>query len=133
MARPEIAGRKPVNTNPGGNKTASAHGPPQLLAFSIKQFCELHGISLDFYFKIQRRGIGPRTMAVGARTLISQESAADWRAERERAALPGAEPPAPLNPAAPKGRGRPRPAGLGRPRSGEAAARKSRAEAVATP
>jgi hypothetical protein len=85
MPRPEISGRAPANANPGGTKTAAARGPPQLLAFSIKQFCELHGISLDFYFKLARRGLGPKVMKVGARTLISQESAARWRAERERA------------------------------------------------
>src|SRR6202035_4491100 len=94
------------NTNPGGNKTASAHGPPQLLAFSIKQFCELHGISLDFYFKLQRRGLGPKVMRVGARTLISQESAAEWRGACEQAPLRGAEPP--VTPSATQGRGRPR-------------------------
>jgi hypothetical protein len=133
MARPEVTGKKPVNTNPARKKTASSSAPSQLLAFSIRQFCALHGISLDFYFKLARRGLGPRVMWVGARTLISVEAAADWRAERECAALPGAEPPAPINPAPPGGRGRPRQAGLGRPRSAEAATRKARAEAVATP
>jgi len=105
--RPKVSGRKPASAKPGGAKTA-ASAPPQLLAYSIKQFCELHGLSLDFFFRLRRRGLGPRVMKVGARTLISVEAAADWRAERERAASPGAEPPAPLNPPAPKGRGRPR-------------------------
>jgi hypothetical protein len=133
MARPEVTGKKPVNTNPARKKTGLASAMSQLLAFSIKQFCALHGISLDFYFKLARRGLGPRVMWVGARTLISIEAAADWRAERERAALPGAEPPAPINPAAPSGRGRPRPAALGRPRSAETAARKVRAGPEAAP
>jgi hypothetical protein len=38
------------------------------------------------YFKMQREGWGPTTMKVGSRTLISHESAARWRAEREAAA-----------------------------------------------
>ena len=105
-ARPEVSGRKQLNANAAGAKTPPARGPPQLLAFSIQQFCELHGISLDFYFKLQRRGLGPKVMRVGARTLISQERAAEWRRAREQAALPGAEPP--VNPSATQGRGRPR-------------------------
>lgn len=99
--RPETTGKKPANPNTGGKKTASAAGPPQLLAYSIKQFCELHGVSLDFYFKLQRQGFGPKVMRIGARTLISVESAAAWRRDREQGAPP-ARPPEP------HGRGRPR-------------------------
>jgi hypothetical protein len=72
MARPQITGRK-------------AHSTVALAAYSIQQFCEAHGISLDFYFKLQRQGLGPRTMKVGARTLISIEATAAWRRDRERA------------------------------------------------
>jgi hypothetical protein len=64
--RPETTGRK-----------------PPLAAYSIGQFCEAHGISVDLYFKQQRQGLGPKTMKVGSRTLISAESAAAWRRERE--------------------------------------------------
>jgi hypothetical protein len=105
-ARPETTGRKPINANAGGAKPPS-RGPPQLLAFSIKQFCELHGISLDFYFKLQRRGLGPKVMRVGARTLISQESAAEWRRACEQGAPPTTPGETP-EPNAPPGRGRPR-------------------------
>jgi hypothetical protein len=38
------------------------------------------------YFKLKAAGLGPRTMEVGARTLISVEAAADWRRSREEAA-----------------------------------------------
>jgi hypothetical protein len=62
------------------NTPAQANGS---LAFSIGQFCALHAISTDFYFKLQRQGLGPTTMKVGGRTLISQEAAADWRRARE--------------------------------------------------
>jgi hypothetical protein len=63
-------------------------GPPiiQPLAFSIQQFCAAHGISIDTYFKMQRAGTGPRVMKARARTLISQEAAAEWRRAREEAA-----------------------------------------------
>jgi hypothetical protein len=55
------------------------------LAYSIAEFVELHGISIDSYFKLARSGLGPRTMKVGARTLISVEAAEAWRREREGA------------------------------------------------
>jgi hypothetical protein len=57
----------------------------KLLSYSIKQFAELHGISVDTYFRMQRRRHGPVTMKVGHRTLISRESAEAWRHDREQA------------------------------------------------
>src|SRR5262249_57344238 len=53
------------------------------LAMSIAEFCRLHGISEDMFYKMKRDGWGPATMKVGSRTLISVESAAAWRRERE--------------------------------------------------
>ncbi|MCA1412686.1 hypothetical protein I6F30_16315 [Bradyrhizobium sp. NBAIM20] len=53
------------------------------MAYSIRQFCVAHGISVDTYFRMQRAGFGPVTMKVGGRTLISVEAAAAWRRERE--------------------------------------------------
>ncbi|WP_244635710.1 hypothetical protein [Bradyrhizobium huanghuaihaiense] len=59
-------------------------GPPIApMAYSIRQFCEAHNISVDTYFRMQRVGFGPVTMKVGGRTLISVEAAAAWRRERE--------------------------------------------------
>jgi hypothetical protein len=78
---------------------AKAGRPMEPMAYSIAEFCEAHGISVDHYFRMARLGQGPRVMKVGARTLISHESAGAWRREREA----------------------------------ETAARKARAEAVATP
>ena len=56
-------------------------------AFSIDSFCEAHNFSKAMYFKLQNEGHGPRVMRVGNRVLISREAAADWRREREAAAL----------------------------------------------
>jgi predicted DNA-binding transcriptional regulator AlpA len=53
------------------------------LALSIPEFCEAHGISEAFYYKLKKQGKGPREMKVGARTLITFESAAEWRRTRE--------------------------------------------------
>jgi hypothetical protein len=52
-------------------------------AYSIKDFCRAHSISPAFYHKLQREGLGPRELRLGARTLISRESAGEWRRERE--------------------------------------------------
>jgi hypothetical protein len=61
-------------------------GPPVApLAYSIRQFCEAHNLSVDTFFRMARAGNGPQTMRVGGRTLISVEAAEAWRRERERA------------------------------------------------
>ena len=59
--------------------------PTPRLALSIPEFCASHDISVGFYFKLKKRGEGPREMKVGARTLITIEAAAAWRRERENA------------------------------------------------
>ena len=116
MARGEITGKKPAQTadaakrqagppkkmdpkaiepatksEPGAPAKAKAtpiRGPP--LAMSIREFCALHGISEDMFYKMKRDGWGPATMKVGSRTLISHEAAADWRRKREAAAATAA-------------------------------------------
>jgi predicted DNA-binding transcriptional regulator AlpA len=67
MARPEVTGR------------AIPHSPE---AFSIPEFCAAHGISESFYYKLKTQGLGPDEMQLGARRIISKESAAVWRAQR---------------------------------------------------
>lgn len=57
--------------------------PPPRLALSIPEFCKAHGISEGFFYKLKKQGEGPREMKVGARTLITFESAAEWRRTRE--------------------------------------------------
>jgi predicted DNA-binding transcriptional regulator AlpA len=58
---------------------------PPRLALSILEFCDAHGISEGFYYKLKKQREGPREMRLGKRTLITFESAADWRRERELA------------------------------------------------
>ncbi|SNB54374.1 hypothetical protein SAMN05414138_10221 [Rhodoplanes sp. JGI PP 4-B12] len=55
-------------------------------AFSIEEFCQLHGISRATYYNLKKEGKGPREMAVLGRKLISDESAAMWRQQMEVAA-----------------------------------------------
>jgi hypothetical protein len=73
---------------------AKAQRPIEPMAYSIAEFCEAHGISVDMYFRMGRDGFGPQTMKVGARTLVSHEAAARWRLEREAAhqSAPAAKP-----------------------------------------
>lgn len=52
-------------------------------AFSVDQFCVMYGVSRTFVYSMWKRGIGPRAMKVGRRTLISAEAAADWRSKLE--------------------------------------------------
>ena len=67
------------------SRTQSAAVPPTpRLALSIPEFCEAHGISEGFFYKLKKHGDGPREMKVGARTLISFEAAAEWRRAQER-------------------------------------------------
>jgi hypothetical protein len=48
-------------------------------AYSIPQFCRAHGgMSEAFYYKLAKAGLGPKTMHIGGRTLISIESARKW-------------------------------------------------------
>jgi hypothetical protein len=59
-------------------------------AYSITEFCASNGIGRTTYYEIKKHGQGPREMIVGARKLISEEAAADWRRERETASAPSA-------------------------------------------
>ena len=80
MVRPHVGGRKP-----GAGKNLARKAPTPRLALSILEFCRAHGISEGFYYKLKREHQGPREMKVGARTLITLESSAEWRRERENA------------------------------------------------
>jgi hypothetical protein len=70
-----------------------ARGPPEddgadeeVDSQSIGTFCRRNGISESFYFKLKAQGLGPREIKLGARVLITRESAREWRREREIAA-----------------------------------------------
>jgi hypothetical protein len=56
----------------------------QPLAYSIKEFCQLHRISQATYFDLKNRGLGPVEMHVGRRRFVSAEAAAEWRRQREQ-------------------------------------------------
>jgi len=71
-----------MHAMPKGKKRRRPAGTA-IAAYSIKEFCDAHGISMSFYFALKKRKEAPREIRIGRRTLISQEAAAAWRAERE--------------------------------------------------
>jgi predicted DNA-binding transcriptional regulator AlpA len=73
-------------------------------AMSVTTFCKRHGISRAFFYYLQHRKEGPRTIALGSRTLITKEAAADWRRQREEATKRN---PRPKRPARPRHRAAP--------------------------
>jgi predicted DNA-binding transcriptional regulator AlpA len=56
---------------------------------SVPQFCTSHGLSRSFFYKLIQQGKGPRPTKLGARTLVSVEAAAEWRARMEAAISQG--------------------------------------------
>jgi hypothetical protein len=68
-----------------------ARAPPtlpsaEIRAYSIPEFCKTHGgISQSYFHALVAKGRGPRLMKVGARTMVSVEAAAEWRAAQEAA------------------------------------------------
>jgi predicted DNA-binding transcriptional regulator AlpA len=78
-----MARRAATGWKPGAGADFNESPPTPRLALSIPEFCKAHGISEGFFYKLKKQGEGPREMKVGARTLISFESAAEWRRARE--------------------------------------------------
>jgi predicted DNA-binding transcriptional regulator AlpA len=51
--------------------------------FSIDEFCRSHDISRAMFYKLLKENKAPRIMCVGARRLISDEAAVEWRRAME--------------------------------------------------
>jgi predicted DNA-binding transcriptional regulator AlpA len=51
---------------------------------SVPAFCTDNGVSRSLFYRLIKEGRGPRVTKVARRTLISAESAAEWRARMER-------------------------------------------------
>jgi hypothetical protein len=68
--------------------TATARGPPPLserCAYTIPEFCLLHGLGRRTYYKLKKAGLGPTETRLGKKVLIGRESAQRWWREREAA------------------------------------------------
>lgn len=55
------------------------------LAYTLKEFCELHSLSRTSLYKLFGKGDGPAVMSLGRHKVISIEAAAEWRARMTEA------------------------------------------------
>jgi hypothetical protein len=53
-------------------------------AYDVSSFCLAHNISRALLYKLLGRGLGPRIMKAGRKTLISKEAAGEWKALMEQ-------------------------------------------------
>ena len=50
---------------------AQAQRTTATLGFSVAEFCQAHNISIGHFYALKKKGLGPRVMKVGLRTLRS--------------------------------------------------------------
>jgi lipopolysaccharide/colanic/teichoic acid biosynthesis glycosyltransferase len=51
--------------------------------FSIAEFCADEGLSLSFFYKLDRLGKAPATFKVGKLRRMTREAREAWRADRQ--------------------------------------------------
>lgn len=66
--------------------TSTPSARPSAAVYSVNSFCAAHDITKVTFYGLLKKGIGPRIMKVGTRTLISLEAAAEWRRHMEEGA-----------------------------------------------
>jgi hypothetical protein len=76
----------PPRARPTRPSEVSPPGYTDPPTYDVEEFCRAHNISVSFFFKLQARNEGPRTMLVGTRRIVTGEAARDWRIAREAAA-----------------------------------------------
>jgi hypothetical protein len=54
-----------------------------LAAYTIREFCQAHKISVPTYYDLKKQKFGPVEMRMGCMVRISAEAAAAWRHARE--------------------------------------------------
>ena len=59
--------------------------PVETVARTVKQFCGANQISHVHFYELLKRGLGPRVMKVGRRTLITLHAEAEWHRRMEAA------------------------------------------------
>jgi hypothetical protein len=58
------------------------------VAYTVPGFCKAHHFSESYYYELRESGFGPRETKLGTRTIITAESAAEWRRERTETPVP---------------------------------------------
>lgn len=66
-----------------GKEAMLRYEPDGADAQTIDAFCSRNGISRAMFYKLQKQGLGPKTMRLGSRVLITSKSAEKWRAQME--------------------------------------------------
>lgn len=56
-----------------------AEPPPERGAYSVNEFCALHGIGRTMFYQMVKDGTAPKVVKVGRRSLITREAAEAWR------------------------------------------------------
>jgi hypothetical protein len=64
------------------SKPSPAEAEP-LAAFTIKEFCQAHRLSIPTYYELKKQNLGPAEMRMGCMVRVSREAAAAWRRARE--------------------------------------------------
>ena len=67
-------------------KAKSKGRPSDAEAFTVPEFCQAHRISESFYYKLKSLGLGPEETKKLSKTIITNESAAEWRSKQGEAA-----------------------------------------------
>lgn len=57
--------------------------------YTVQQFCDAHQLGRNLFYKMLAEGTGPAVMKVGRRTLISRQSAQEWREMVEQRTVKG--------------------------------------------
>jgi hypothetical protein len=64
-------------------KTLDKQPPREPDAYTVREFCQAHRISISTYHKLRKQGRGPRIIQPGAQARITREAAAAWREQME--------------------------------------------------
>lgn len=52
-------------------------------SYSILEWCELHGLSRPFFYKLAKQGEAPKTFNIGRCVRITEQANREWLAARE--------------------------------------------------
>jgi hypothetical protein len=73
----------PSTSKVSADKAKGPRGPPPpRLGYSVDEFCASVGISVSYFYELQKEGKAPRAMLFGVRRIISIEEAERWCRER---------------------------------------------------
>jgi hypothetical protein len=50
------------------------------VAYTIKEFCRAHRLSISSYYELKKKGLTPREKRINTHVMITAEAAAEWRA-----------------------------------------------------